>query len=612
MITKIAKILLILFFSSSTHLIAHEKDENASVKIGETTITGTVIQNSNGENMLAWFSIPFAKPPVGELRWKAPRSFKITGNELDASNLPNHCVQVSNFYDEIDGIESNSIIGSEDCLYLNIFVSEKAMNSNKKLPVMFWIHGGGNTWGYSASNLFTDGDFVFDHDIVLVTTNYRLGPFGWFHYEGLNENSSEPLDQTVNFGTLDTVKSLEWVNENISYFSGDPENITIFGESAGGRNVMTLMTTSMSEGLFQRGIAQSGYLGSDSLDFAKNDPRSGSDGFINNRIKMLYPELSNSQIKQFMNDKDKTIEFLRNLTSDEIISYYRMRNDASELIDVPNVIPDGVVIPEKGIYGAFRDGEVHDKEMIFGTTRDEDKLFMFLNDYFVKKPLKFLSWLWPGFDMYVQPKDPKFYDLYAKYMAESWKYGAVDLPSRFLSSTQKSNIYAYRFDWDEQPTTFGVPLNKLMGAAHGMEIGFVFKSSALKGESDSYIFSSIYDAENRDTDLKLADEIGEYWVNFAYDGNPNENPYSKDVEWLNWDAKTDEERFIVLDSVNDKGIAMYNATLSADSILQGLASEALTVDQKCATIGQMFNRTTLTEEEVDDIYLTFLNGKCLN
>ena len=92
MITKIAKILLILFFLSSTHLIAHEKDENASVKIGETIITGTVIQNSNGENMLAWFSIPFAKPPVGELRWKAPRSFEITGNELDASNLPNHCV----------------------------------------------------------------------------------------------------------------------------------------------------------------------------------------------------------------------------------------------------------------------------------------------------------------------------------------------------------------------------------------------------------------------------------------------------------------------------------------------------------------------------------------
>jgi len=612
MIIKVLKILSILILSSSTYLMAYEKNENASAMLGETKITGTVIQNSDGENLLAWFGIPFAKPPVDELRWKAPRNIEIIGNELDASTLPNHCVQVSNFYDEIDGIEANSIIGSEDCLYLNIFISEKAMNLNKKLPVLFWIHGGGNTWGYSASKLFTDGNFVFEHDIVLVTTNYRLGPFGWFHYEGLNEGSSEPLDQTVNFGTLDTIKSLEWVNKHIEAFNGDPENITIFGESAGGRNVMTLMTTSQSKDLFQRGIAQSGYLGSDSLDFAKNDPRSGSDGFIKNRIALKYPDLAENEIKQFMQDKNKTINFIRGLSSEDIISYYRMRNDASELIDVPNVIPDGVVIPEKGIYGAFRDGDVHDKEMIFGSTRDEDKLFMFMNDYFVNKPLSFLSWLWPGFDMYVQPKDPKFYDLYAKYMAESWKYGAVDLPSRFMSSTKESNIYAYRFDWDEQPTEFGVPLSKLMGAAHAMEIGFIFKSAGLTGESDNYITTAIYDPENRDTDIKLADEIGEYWVNFAYDGNPSSNPYSKDVEWSNWDAKNDKERFIVLDTVNDKGIAMFNATLSADSILQGLASEDLTVDQKCATIGQMFNRTTLTKEEVDDIYLTFLNGKCLN
>ena len=102
-------------------------------------------------------------------------------------------------------------------------------------PIMFWIHGGGISWGYSASILFTDGNFVFEHDIVLVTTNYRLGPFGWFHYEDLNEGSSESLDQTVNFGTLDTIKSLEWVNKHIKAFNGDPENITIFGESAGGR-----------------------------------------------------------------------------------------------------------------------------------------------------------------------------------------------------------------------------------------------------------------------------------------------------------------------------------------------------------------------------------------
>ena len=81
---------------------------------------------------------------------------------------------------------------------------------------MFWIHGGGNTWGYSTSNLYTSGDFIMEHDVILVTTNYRLGPFGWFAYSGLNEDSDNELDQSANFGTLDIIKSLEWVNENIS------------------------------------------------------------------------------------------------------------------------------------------------------------------------------------------------------------------------------------------------------------------------------------------------------------------------------------------------------------------------------------------------------------
>ena len=101
MIIKFIQILLMLFLISSSHAYAYEKNDDATIMIGETKIIGTVIQNSDGEKLLAWFGIPFAQPPVGELRWKAPRNIEIKGNELDASNLPNHCVQVSNFYDEI-------------------------------------------------------------------------------------------------------------------------------------------------------------------------------------------------------------------------------------------------------------------------------------------------------------------------------------------------------------------------------------------------------------------------------------------------------------------------------------------------------------------------------
>ena len=138
------------------------------------------------------------------------------------------------------------------------------------------IRDRGNTWGYSASNIYTSGDFVLEHDVILVTTNYRLGPFGWFAYSGLNQSSDNPLDNTANFGTLDIIKSLEWVNENISHFNGDPNNVTIFGESAGARNVISLMSSPLSENLFERGISQRGYLGSDSLEYAENNNIVGS------------------------------------------------------------------------------------------------------------------------------------------------------------------------------------------------------------------------------------------------------------------------------------------------------------------------------------------------
>ena len=103
---------------------------------------------------------------------------------------------------------------------------------------MFWIHGGGNTWGYSASPMHIPTNFLKFHDVILVTINYRLGPFGWFSVPGLNADTQEPFDLSPNFGTLDMIKSLEWVNDNISAFGGDPTHITIFGDYAGAINVL--------------------------------------------------------------------------------------------------------------------------------------------------------------------------------------------------------------------------------------------------------------------------------------------------------------------------------------------------------------------------------------
>ena len=621
-VNKIIIILVSFIFLQVAPLYA---EASYTFKVKNTEFIGSVEKEKGGKKTISFVGIPFAEPPVGNLRWKAPREIDKYPDTFEATTLPNRCMQISNFYDEMDGIEGGSIIGSEDCLYLNIYLSEKAYNSKEKLPVVFWIHGGGNTWGYSASNIFTSGDFILEHDVILVTTNYRLGPFGWFAYSGLNQDSDNSLDNTANFGTLDIIKSLEWVNEHISHFNGDPDNITIFGESAGARNVISLMSSHLSKDLFQRGISQSGYLGSDSLEYSENNDRAGSLSLLKHLIKSKNPNILDEELSNFMSNKMMSTEFLRSASAKDIISYYRVRNDSGGLIDVPNVIPDGVVIPMKGIYGVYRDGEMHDKPMIFGSTRDEDKLFMFANDEFVDRPLAFLRPISEYFDLYVKPKDPKFYDIYARYMAESWKYGAVDLPSDFTSQNKESDVYAYRFDWDEQNRDLGLDqiiginipginlnldLPRLLGAGHAMELAFVFKSGGLLGESFDAINDVMYDENNRDTDLDLATKMGKYWVNFAYDGNPNSFPYNVDTEWMPWDANNQNERFMVFDTVNDKGIKMFNNTLSEDSILQGIASENITVNQKCYIIDKMFNRTTLTNEEVDEIYRTFMSGKC--
>ena len=144
--------------------------------------------------------------------------------------------------------------GSEDCLYLDIKRPEKI--NKELLPVMFWIHGGGNTSG--LKDLYDFSSMVKKHDVIVVSINYRLGPFGWFTHPSIQDLQSN-LDKTSNFGTLDIIAALEWVQSNISFFGGDPNNVTIFGESAGGHNVLSLLVSKQAKGLFHKAISQSGY-----------------------------------------------------------------------------------------------------------------------------------------------------------------------------------------------------------------------------------------------------------------------------------------------------------------------------------------------------------------
>ena len=152
-----------------------------------------------------------------------------------------------------------------------------------------------------------------------------------------------------------------------------------------------------------------------------------------------------------------------------------------------------------------------------------------------------------------------------------------------------------------------------------MELGFLFKSTAFMDEEKTSIAQLLYDTNKADTDIQLANEMGKYWVNFAYDSDPNNNPYVMKNKWLEWNTETNEERYLVLDTENDKGIRMYKAELTENSILQGLESENISISKKCYVISSLFERsgvgvvrtrTTLSNDEIVRIYETFMNGKC--
>ena len=512
--------------------------------------------------------------------------------------------------DRITGQKEGTVFGSEDCLYLNVFAPADNFKSNKKLPVMFWIHGGGNTWGYSASPMHIPTNFLKFHDVILVTINYRLGPFGWFSVPGLNADSQEPLDLSPNFGTLDMIKSLEWVNENISAFGGDPNNITIFGESAGARNVLSLYLAEPAKKLFKRGIAQSGYFVSDDIEYSRNNSESGSLTFIKSSIKKKEPAMNPMTLKETLEDSVTLSNYLRDLSKEEIISFYRVRENEGGLIDVPNVIPDEIIIPNEGIFKSYINGKFHDKEIILGTNRDELKLFMSGDPRFIKPVLpSFIANLHPTLGLWTKQRDEKFYDAYSKYKSDAWKLDAVDNAARYISKVNKDNVYAYRFDWDDEPQFLGMDFSKLLGAAHALEIGFIFNSPEIIDRQKSDLSDILYKSENAIFDKELSISMSQYWVNFAYDGNPNSNPYSLDVNWSSW-RNGDNEKFIVFDTENDQGIRMNSAILSEDSILQSLSSENLSIKQKCIIFDDLFDGTTLSKEKVSILYEEFLNGKC--
>src|ERR1700690_4262824 len=225
---------------------ANAHADSLTVKVEQGKVHGKTL---NDGKVKAFLGLPYAAPPVGNLRWKAPEEPAKWKGERDATKFGAHCAQGHVF----DDMVFQDAGPSEDCLFLNVYAPADA-TEDSAYPVMFWIHGGGYSGGASSEPRH-NGDFLPLKGVILVTINYRLGVFGFLVTKEL---AKEAHGAGGNYGLLDMVAALHWVNANIKNFGGDPGNVTVFGESAGSFAVSTLMASPLAQGLFEKAIGESG------------------------------------------------------------------------------------------------------------------------------------------------------------------------------------------------------------------------------------------------------------------------------------------------------------------------------------------------------------------
>lgn len=511
---------------------------------------GAVIGRASETESHVWHGIPFAKPPVGELRWRAPEPLPPWKGERSALTPPGACVQYPMpFGNDVDLDEP---IGSEDCLQLSVYAPRFAPGDvpagSDRLPVMFWIHGGGNLMGTSAT--YDWSQYAAKHGVVVVATNYRLGPFGWFRHPALWNAGDDALDRSGNFGTLDLVRALEWVRDNVAKFGGNPGNVTIFGESAGGNNVIALLLSPPAQGLFHRAISQSGGTWSASVAEAENwtdDEQPGrpfSSREFAARLALADGLAADREAaKAYVDSADATAlgAYLRGQSQNEIMAVLADRSEVN-MQTLPLTIRGGSVVAEGEMIDSFRAGSFHRVPTILGTNRDETKLFMMMDPEYVWR----LFWVLP------RPRDRDQYMRDAEHSSDAWKADGADQIAIAIESHGGGSVYGYRFDWDEQPSVMGSDMATLLGAAHGIEIPFVMGVPAL-GPLMSLLFGDEADLAGD----PLSDAMGSYWAEFARNGAPGQGTSGSVPHWTAWDSSTEQApRFLVLDTPAGGGIRM--------------------------------------------------------
>lgn len=441
---------------------------------GQVEVEGGIIQGTVTEDLVIYKGIPFGAPPVGDLRWKAPQPVEKWEGVLQATEYAPAPMQ---------GGEPASG-KSEDCLYLNVWTPAKS--PEEKLPVLVWIYGGGFSFG-STSDPVHNGEHLARKGVVLVSIAYRVGQLGFLAHPELSAENS--MNVSGNYGLLDQIAGLKWIQDNIAAFGGDPDKVTIFGESAGGISVSMLCASPLAKGLFHGAISQSGG--------SFGPTRSIS--FPGENMKLLR-QTEQEGVEYAQRAGVTSIEELRKIEADELPMGMGMGGAWP--------IVDGYVVPDDQ-YKLYAAGKYNDVPVLIGYNSDEGLSFpsgRTPEDYISGVEGRFgpfaddLIKAYPAGENNV-PRSARNLMRDAAFGWHTWSW------ARLQSKKGSSEVYLYYFD-QHPPRTEGTPEFD-HGTPHGVDVPFVFMN---------------LDAENPETsesDLSVSEIMGTYWTNFAKYGHPN-------------------------------------------------------------------------------------------
>lgn len=515
-------------------------------------IVGT--DDSQGSGTLSWKGIPFAKPPVGMLRWRAPQEPDAWGGDArESRRFGNACVQngrifgpgSNNTYDATIGTTLNTAVGNEDCLTLNIW---RPADGSAALPVIVFVYGGSNVSGYSADPVYDGAALARRVKAVVVTLNYRLGVFGFFNQAQL-KTGSDSANDSGNFALLDVQQALRFVKRNAAAFGGNPDNITLMGQSAGAINVYALMTAPSSAGLFHKAVPLSG-----GISLASNLPAgsiptlnpasayAGQSAALLGHLLVadgLVPDLASAPAWVAARSATEVAEYLRGKSAATILSTVLARG-----INSSGPVPDGTFLPADPI-GAIAAGSYQGMPVLAGMTGEEGKLFARLLPL-LGGPSGFRV---PDADLFAMLANysgsaisPTLADIldpfYLPVGTAGTGYNArtATLAGAFLGrardnvldtlASRQPEVWYYQFNWAQEPG----PWKDVYGSAHAFDLPFVF------GNFGPSLFSrAIVSDANRGGRMALSQAMMDSLGVFVRTGNPNHGGLG--AMWEPWPKK---------------------------------------------------------------------------